>query len=728
MSFARFTEADYAIIDKEYSSLKELAAGRCRNDRELELVQKAFDFANQAHKDVRRRSGEPYMLHPIQVAKIVVSEIGLGYKSICAALLHDVVEDTNYSQEDIQNHFGDKIASLVEGLTKIKTVLDNEDRKGGENSGDSLQAENFKRILLTLGDDIRVVLIKLADRLHNCRTIEHMPEHKMDKILAETMFIFIPLAHRLGLYSIKSEMENIWLKYKEPQAYNEISEKTQKNTASRERDIDEFIAPIEKALKEAGFKFKISKRIKTPYSIWYKMRTKKVPFEEIFDLYAVRIIFEPDTTSSISEKNQAYIVYATVVSMYNENYSRRRDWIARPKSNGYEALHCTLMSKAGFWVEVQVRSTRMDSIAEKGIAAHWSYKNDGYVSDNDEEMTKWLSNVQEILLSKDVSALELLDLIHNDLLSSDIIVFTPKGEQKNIINGATALDFAYMIHSKVGAGAIAAKVNMRLVPLSHQLKAGDQVEIITASNTSPKMEWLQFLKTRHARNKVIEYFRNDRKAIAAKGEQIFDERLRLTGHSSSNELIRRFISHIRVHDAEELYFRVGLGILGPEEFKAIIDEGRLGGDEKKKFVIRKDEENIKYKLADCCNPIPGDPIVGFFSGEDTVIVHKKSCHVAERLASYYGNRVVVPHWTGATQEYPTRISLKGLDQIGLLNKITEFISRTLGINMRKLTLNTDNGIFEGQIELLVKDKSILDDMVKGLKKIDGITDVVRTDI
>lgn len=550
----------------------------------------------------------------------------------------------------------------------------------------------------------------------------------MDKILAETMFIFIPLAHRLGLYSIKSEMENIWLKYKEPQAYNEISEKTQKNTASRERDIDEFIAPIEKALKEAGFKFKISKRIKTPYSIWYKMRTKKVPFEEIFDLYAVRIIFEPDTTSSISEKNQAYIVYATVVSMYNENYSRRRDWIARPKSNGYEALHCTLMSKAGFWVEVQVRSTRMDSIAEKGIAAHWSYKNDGYVSDNDEEMTKWLSNVQEILLSKDVSALELLDLIHNDLLSSDIIVFTPKGEQKNIINGATALDFAYMIHSKVGAGAIAAKVNMRLVPLSHQLKAGDQVEIITASNTSPKMEWLQFLKTRHARNKVIEYFRNDRKAIAAKGEQIFDERLRLTGHSSSNELIRRFISHIRVHDAEELYFRVGLGILGPEEFKAIIDEGRLGGDEKKKFVIRKDDENIKYKLADCCNPIPGDPIVGFFSGEDTVIVHKKSCHVAERLASYYGNRVVVPHWTGATQEYPTRISLKGLDQIGLLNKITEFISRTLGINMRKLTLNTDNGIFEGQIELLVKDKSILDDMVKGLKKIDGITDVVRTDI
>lgn len=728
MSFSKFTQADYDIIDKEYASLKELAKSRCKGKNEIDLIQKAFDFANQAHKDIRRRSGEPYMLHPIEVATIVVSEIGLGYKSICAALLHDVVEDTNYSVEDISNLFGEKIASLVDGLTKIKTVLDNEDRKGTEVSTESLQAENFKRILLTLGDDARVVLIKLADRLHNCRTIEFMPEHKRDKILAETMFIFIPLAHRLGLYSIKSEMENIWLKYKEPKQYKEISDRINKNTSSREQDINDFIAPIESALREAGFKFRITKRIKTPYSIWYKMRTKHVPFEEIFDLYAVRIIFDPDESSTLSEKNQAYIIYATVVSLYNENYSRRRDWIARPKNNGYEALHCTLMSNAGFWVEVQVRSTRMDNIAEKGIAAHWSYKNDGYVSDNDSEMTKWLSHVQEILLSKDVSALELLDLIHNDLLSSEIVVFTPKGEQKTILNGATALDFAYMIHSKVGATAIAAKVNMRLVPLSHTLKAGDQVEIITAANAVPKMEYLQFLKTRHARNKVIEHFRNNRKEIAAKGEQIFDERVRLMGHSSSNELIRKFISHIRVHDAEELFFRVGLGILGPEQFKSIIDENKLYGGEKKKFVIKEGDENIKYKLADCCNPIPGDYVVGFFSSDDTVIVHKKSCEVAERLASYYGNRVVSPMWTGAEQEFPTQITLKGLDQIGLLNKITGFISQTLGINMRKLNLVTDNGIFEGHIELLVKDKSILDDMVKGLKKIDGITDVVRTDI
>lgn len=728
MSFSKFTQADYDIIDKAYSALHETAKSRCRNADELEMVHKAFEFANQAHKDIRRRSGEPYMLHPIEVAEIVVSEIGLGWKSICAALLHDVVEDTNYSVEDISNLFGEKIASLVDGLTKIKTVLDNEDRKGAEVSTESLQAENFKRILLTLGDDVRVVLIKLADRLHNCRTIEFMPEHKRDKILSETMFIFIPLAHRLGLYSIKSEMENIWLKYKEPQDYKDISERINKNIAERDKAIDDFIAPIDNALKEAGFKFRITKRIKTPYSIWYKMRTKKVPFEEIFDLYAVRIIFDPDDSNPQNEKAQAYVIYATVISLYNENFSRRRDWIARPKNNGYEALHCTLMSQAGFWVEVQVRSKRMDKIAEKGIAAHWSYKNDGYVSENDAEITKWLSQVQEILLSKDVSALELLDIIHSNLMSSDIVVFTPKGDQKSIMNGATALDFAYMIHSKVGASAIAAKINMRLVPLSQVLKSGDQVEIITAANATPKMEWLQFLKTRHARNKVIEYFRNNRKEIAAHGAQIFDERVRLMGHSSSNELIRRFISHIRVHDAEELYFRVGLGILGPEQFKSIIDEEKLNTGEKKKFAIKEGMENIKYKLADCCNPIPGDPVVGFFSGDDTVIVHKKSCHVAERLASYYGNRVVAPMWTATDIDYPTRISLKGLDQIGVLNRITSFISQTLGINMRKLQLNTEGGVFEGYIELLVKDKAILDDMVRGLRKIEGVQDVIRTDI
>lgn len=717
------------MIDKGYVSLMEAARPRLRNEEQVQMVRKAFEFANQAHKNVRRRSGEPYIIHPIEVAKIVVSDIGLGCKSICAALLHDVVEDTGYTVEDIRSLFGDKIASLVDGLTKIKTVLDNEDRKGVTMSTESLQAENFKRILLTLNDDVRVALIKLADRLHNCRTIEYMPEHKRDKILSETMFIFIPLAHRLGLYGVKSEMENIWLKYKEPEEYKEITEKINRNIAEREEDIDEFIKPIDEALKAAGYSFTIRKRIKTPYSIWYKMHNKHVPFEQIFDLYAVRIVFTPKLDGPQNERDQAYLIFSTITNLYRENVSRRRDWIAQPKNNGYEALHCTLMSHAGVWVEVQIRSRRMDDIAEKGIAAHWAYKKDGYISENDSEMDKWLAQVHDILLSNDVSALELLDIIHKDLVSSEIVVFTPKGDQKSIINGATALDFAYMIHTHIGNAAIAAKVNMKLVPLSQPLKSGDQVEIITAANAVPKMEWLQFLQTRYARSKVIEYFRADRGNIAVDGKKIYDERIKQMGLKNTPSLLKKFMAFNQIRDAEELYFRVGLGLLGPEQFKSIIDEESLTSGEKKKLVIKGEDSNIKYKMAGCCNPIPGDPVVGFITDDNTVIVHKKSCEVAERLASRFGNRIVMPQWTASEQhEYPIKISLKGLDKIGLLSEISSFISKTLGINIRKLQLSADGGLFEGNIELLVKDKRILESMVEGLKKIDGIQDVVRTDI
>lgn len=717
------------MIDKGYASLMEAARPRLRNEEQVQMVRKAFEFANQAHKNVRRRSGEPYIIHPIEVAKIVVSDIGLGCKSICAALLHDVVEDTGYTVEDIRSLFGDKIASLVDGLTKIKTVLDNEDRKGVTMSTESLQAENFKRILLTLNDDVRVALIKLADRLHNCRTIEYMPEHKRDKILSETMFIFIPLAHRLGLYGVKSEMENIWLKYKEPEEYKEITEKINRNIAEREEDIDEFIKPIDEALKAAGYSFTIRKRIKTPYSIWYKMHNKHVPFEQIFDLYAVRIVFTPKLDGPQTERDQAYLIFSTITNLYRENVSRRRDWIAQPKNNGYEALHCTLMSHAGVWVEVQIRSRRMDDIAEKGIAAHWAYKKDGYISENDSEMDKWLAQVHDILLSSDVSALELLDIIHKDLVSSEIVVFTPKGDQKSIINGATALDFAYMIHTHIGNAAIAAKVNMKLVPLSQPLKSGDQVEIITAANAVPKMEWLQFLQTRYARSKVIEYFRADRGNIAVDGKKIYDERIKQMGLKNTPILLKKFMAFNQIRDAEELYFRVGLGLLGPEQFKSIIDEESLTSGEKKKLVIKGEGSNIKYKMAGCCNPIPGDPVVGFITDDNTVIVHKKSCEVAERLASRFGNRIVMPQWTASEQhEYPIKISLKGLDKIGLLSEISSFISKTLGVNIRKLQLSADGGLFEGNIELLVKDKRILESMVEGLKKIDGIQDVVRTDI
>ena len=727
MSFSQFTPDDYRLIDEEYASLMEVAAHRCKDETEVETVRKAFEFANQAHKNVRRRSGEPYILHPLAVAKIVVTEIGLGCKSICAALLHDVVEDTAYTVEDIRNLFGDKIASLVDGLTKIKTVLDNEDRKGSYMSTESLQAENFKRILLTLGDDVRVVLIKLADRLHNCRTIEFMPEHKRDKILSETMFIFIPLAHRLGLYSVKSEMENIWLRYKEPEDYQRITERIKGNVANRDKDIDSFIAPIEEALRAAGYRFQIKKRIKTPYSIWYKMRTKQVPFEQIYDLYAVRIIFDPEDNSIQTERGQAYLIFSTVTHLYRENLSRRRDWISQPKTNGYEALHCTLMSHSGFWVEVQIRSRRMDDIAEKGIAAHWAYKNDGYISENDSEMDKWLADVQEILLSDDLSALELLDIIHKDLVSSEIVVFTPKGEQRVIRGGSTALDFAYLIHTEIGNRAIAAKVNMKLVPLSTPLKAGDQVEIITAENARPKMDWVSFLQTRYARNRVIEYFRRDFDTIAREGERIFEERLRLMGLTPSHELVRRFQEYTQLHDEDELYFRIGLGLLGPEEFKAILDEKDLSNRQKRKNPIR-EESAIQYKIAECCRPIPGDPVIGFSMSDTLVIVHKKSCPVAESLASKYGNRMVIPQWDAVQQEYPIRISLKGIDRLGLLNDISSYISRTLGINMRKLQLSTEAGLFEGYIELLVRDKRNLERMVEGLSKIDGIQDVIRTDI
>lgn len=730
MSFSEFSKKDYELIQQEWETLKVLARERCKDDSEFKVVEKAFEFANQAHRNVRRRSGEPYIFHPIAVAKIVVEEIGLGYKSISAALLHDVVEDTEYTLTDINNLFGEKITSLVDGLTKIKTVLDNEDKKNnGITFTESLQAENFKRILLTLNDDVRVVLIKLADRLHNCRTIESMPERKRDKILSETMFIFIPLAHRLGLYSVKSEMENIWLKYKEPDEYNEISEKINQNVAKRSQEIQDFISPIEDALKATGFKFEIKRRVKTPYSIYYKMRKKQVPFEQIFDLYAVRIIYDPSDNDPDTEKRDAYMIYVTLLNLYHDQQSRFRDWIKQPKSNGYEALHCTLMSHAGFWVEVQIRSRRMDDIAEKGIAAHWAYKNHGYIKENESEMDKWLARVQDVLLSKDINAIELLDIIHGDLVSSDIVVFTPKGEQKTIQNGSTVLDFAYMIHTHIGNTAIASKVNMKLSPLSQVLKAGDQVEIITARSGQPKLEWLQFLHTRHAQNVVLEYFKSSHDEIAESGKQIFNERLNAFDVKPTHEIIKRFMDYTQLNDLEELYFRIGAGLVGPEDFKIILlGEKENAGKKENLFTDNKSLTKKNYVLADCCNPIPGDAVVGIISGKDTIVVHKKSCPVAENIAAKYGEKVVVPEWTTIEQEFPVRISLKGIDKIGMLSEITNYISNVMGVNMRKLQLGGENGVFEGYIEMLVRDKRNLQKMLEDLRKIDGIEDVVRTDI
>ena len=493
-------------VNTEFESFMVLAGKRCRDDNELQTVRKAFEIALDAHRNVLTHTGEPYILHSLDVARIVVEKVGLGYKSICAALLMDVPGNLYYTIDDIRMRFGDKIAQLVEGLRNINKILDSAEAPAGEDEQSERQAENFKKVLLSLGDDVRVLLIKMADRLQECRMLDTIPARKRDRVLSETMFIFIPLAHRLGLYSIKSEMENVWLKFEHPQEYKDIMGRIDKDVSKRTQDVDDFIAPITSALNDRGYKFEIKKRIKTPYSIWYKMKNKGVPFEQIYDLYAVRIIFDPQSPGT--EREQAYTIYSIVTQMYTDNPSRTRDWIKQPKTNGYEALHCTLMSKSGIWVEVQIRSRRMDDIAEKGIAAHWSYKKDSYLSEEGSEVDHWLVKIQEILGSGDINSLEMLDIIQDDILPNEIVVFTPKGEQRSIPKGSTALDFAYRIHTNIGNRAIAAKVNMKLAPLSHKLKAGDQVEIITARNARPKTSWLSFLHTRSARHKVLEYIRS----------------------------------------------------------------------------------------------------------------------------------------------------------------------------------------------------------------------------
>lgn len=681
---SEFTPQDYELIAREFAELRASAVKRCANQEEIDTVQKAFDFANEAHKGVRRRSGEPYIIHPIEVASIVVNEIGLGCKSIVAALLHDVVEDTEYTVDDIRNLFGDKIATLVDGLTKIKTVLDNEDKSKIK----SLQAENFKRILLTLNDDIRVVLIKLADRLHNCRTIEYMPEHKRDKILGETMFIFIPLAHRLGLYGIKSEMEDIWLRYKEPQAFNEIKAKINRTASDKEKQIDQFISEISEILDRMNLDYRIIKRVKSPYSIWHKMRTKNVTFEQVYDLYAVRIIFKPKTDDLPGERTQCYTIYSAITNVYDYRSDRFRDWIKQPKNNGYEALHCTVMSKSGIWIEVQIRSRRMDDIASKGIAAHWAYKREGLVSDSESEMDKWIAKVQEILENPDVNALELLDLIHNDLTASEIFVFTPKGEQKAILKGATALDFAYMIHTHIGNKAIAAKINLRLEPLSYVLRSGDQIEIITAQSESPKREWLEFLKTSKARSVVKDYFDklDRRNAAEAAANQ----------KASSNRWSLPF-------------------------FKS---------RSKKEYIINdvRNTEN-QFVIATCCHPIPGDPIIGFLASDGTVTVHKKSCPTANSLAATQGDSIVAPKWEAdEVQSFPARISVVGIDRIGLLNEITKYVSVIMKVNLRKLVFESKDSIFTGEMDLMIHDTSDLERLQKLLSRIDGIQKVIRKNI
>ena len=725
---SEFTAQDYEVIARDYADLKEAARKRCTDPAELEVIQKAFDFANEAHKGVRRRSGEPYILHPIAVANIVVSNIGLGYKSIVAALLHDVVEDTDYTVDDLRSLFGDKVATLVEGLTKIKTVLDNEDKAEQK----SMQAENFKRILLTLNDDVRVVLIKLADRLHNCRTIEFMPEHKRDKILSETMYVFIPLAHRLGLYGIRSEMEDIWLRYKEPEAFNEITARINRDSTDKDREISEFIAPIDSALKAAGFTFEIKKRVKTPYSIWNKMNTKGIAYDQIYDLYAVRIIFDPDKAGKETERDQCYHVFSIITGLYKYKSDRVRDWVNYPKNNGYEALHCTLMSNAGIWIEVQIRSRRMNEIAEKGIAAHWAYKKDGFAGEDMSEMDKWISKVKDILVNPDVTALDLLDMIHNDLIKTDIFVFTPKGEQRSIEKGATALDFAYSIHSQIGSKAIAAKANLKLVPLSYVLKTGDQIEIITAENEKPKREWLQFVKTSRARRAILDQIKSEKQTYIKIGKKMLEKHLENIGHRLTDKTLNFLMEEYDVFDCkpEELYFKVGCG--------AIIIEGLenklrkyYGINREAYFVDSKTNEKQKYVLASCCTPILGESVVGFKGVDGTITVHTRTCSSANNLAAKFGDKIVSVKWDDVSNQeshYLARVSLKGTDRKCMINDITSMTSKELNVNIRRINLGAEEGIFDGYIDLYVHDIKDLENLIVKLKSIEGIESVYKTEL
>ena len=742
-----FTEEDYRLIEREFAGLRESSRKRCADEEQYQLVLKAFEFANEAHKGVRRRSGEPYILHPIAVAKIVVDEIGLGCKSICAALLHDVVEDTDFTVEDIQRLFGDKIASLVDGLTKIKTALDNDNKNKSQSNRVSLQAENFRRILVTLNDDVRIVLIKLADRLHNVRTIQFMPEYKRDKILSETMYLFIPLAHRLGLYSIKSEMENIWLKYREPAAYASIEKQLGKIMEERGSLIDNFIEPIRAELDKAGYKYTLLKRLKTPYSIWKKMTSKNIPFEQIYDIYAIRIIFE--SRPGYSEREQCWYIFSMITGLYKYKPDRTRDWVDKPKANGYEALHLTVMSNGGSWVEVQIRSERMNAIAERGIAAHWLYK-DAEGANGNNEIEHWLQQVREILENPSIDAMQFLDEFHQELVTSSIYVFTPKGESKSLAKGSTALDFAYNIHTEVGNHAIAAKVNQRLVPLSQVLTNGDQVEIITSESGRPKREWLDFLQTSRAKTIVMDYLKSDKKNSIKEGMIILDRKLDERGISERSRVIKKLIDYYKISSGkDELYNKIGVGVIDLSDLDRalrtnaerrsvqmwgvkLLSPVRNGTINKKnEFLLQEDidQGTISFNIAECCSPIPGDSVVAFIEDDGTVTIHKKSCPVAGNLASTEGHRIVSAKWSKHfMMSYLARISLEGIDRIGVLSDLTRVISLVLGVNMRKLHIETHDEIFEGLIDLYVHNTDDLDKLIKAISKVKGIERVKRVDI
>ncbi len=732
-----YTAEDEALIKEKWDALLFSCTKICKNDEDWDFIKRAFFLAKEAHEGVRRRSGEPYLLHPIAVARIVADEIGLGVKSVVAALLHDVVEDTEYTVEDMERIFGPKIASMVDGLTKMSGVF---------NADTSEQAEYFRKVLLTLSDDVRVILIKIADRLHNMRTLGSMPMNKQIKITGETIYLFAPLAYRLGLYSIKSELEDLCMKYRFPQQYAEITQKLQESEASRKEFIDKFNAPIIEALDRDHFNYEISGRLKSVYSIWSKMQRKQIPFEEIYDLFAIRVVFKP--LPFPSEKTQCWQIYSTITDIYTPKPDRLRDWISMPKANGYEALHSTVMGPDGVWVEVQIRTQRMEDIAERGFAAHWKYKH-ATISQDEDEFDKWLKQIRTALNSPTESAVDFLDNFKLSLYTSEIVVFTPKGESRKMPYGATALDFAYDIHSKIGNSAISAKINHKLEPITTQINNGDQIEIITADNARPKAEWLEAVTTGKAKQAIKSFLKRERQNNIERGMQLLGEKMKALNINLSGRVLQKIVPIYRCNNKEELYSKIGAGIISLDDLEKVL---KINSKSKKLkfwtlFIPSKTEDEgdetdpkepnpepaapePQFKIAECCKPIPGDKVIGYRDpATGDIIVHKATCDELNRLASQYGKNIVKEEikWSQhKADSYLVTTQLRGIDRMGLLLDLANVVSNDFNINIREVNIHSHDGIFEGDISLYVRDAESLSAVMDKLRKIKGIESVKRT--
>ncbi|MCH7399683.1 bifunctional (p)ppGpp synthetase/guanosine-3',5'-bis(diphosphate) 3'-pyrophosphohydrolase [Belliella sp. DSM 107340] len=734
-------EEERKEILKRYRKLLKLAKPLLKSG-DAKIIKKAFNVSNEAHKEMRRKSGEPYIYHPLEVALVCVEEIGLGPTSIVAALLHDVVEDTDWELEDIEREFGVKVTQIIDGLTKISGVFD---------YGSSQQAENFRKMLLTLSDDVRVILIKIADRLNNMRTLGSMPRHKQLKIASETMYLYAPLAHRLGLYTIKSELEDLYLKYTDTETYNFIVEKINETRLSRNKFIKSFIAPMEEELTEQGYNFTIKGRPKSIYSIYNKMKKQNIPFEEVYDLFAVRIIVDTEVEN---EKADCWQVYSVVTDFYRPNPDRLRDWISTPRTNGYESLHTTVMSNTGQWVEVQIRSQRMDDIAERGYAAHWKYK------DKDSSTTKastglddWITQVRTLLESNDGSAIEFMDDFRGNLFHDEVFVFTPKGDLKVMPIGATALDFAFEIHTEVGAKCIGAKVNQKLVSINHKLKNGDQVEILTSNKQKPTEDWLHVVVTSRAKAKIKDALREEKKSSILDGKEIVQRKLKQMKLDFNSEVVEQLRAYFETKTANEFYYKVGKGIIestsikgfkdfkeekrqkGKASFEVVKDESsftkeikNLKGPDHDQLLIGEDMDVVDYVLAKCCNPIPGDDVFGFVTVNEGIKIHRTSCPNALELLSNHGNRVIKAKWTSQQEiAFLAGLRIVGTDRVGLINDVTKVISNELKVNMRSITVDSDAGIFEGTIKLYVHSTQHLEKLMENLGKVEGIIKITRFD-